>query len=110
MRTCAWLDRNTTVEVLSIGKPALSKYDCVAEIVGTHLIVNVGLMGGWIWISAGSMDEGGEPQLRFNLGDTPENWVSVRKFLLCLERSGIKSLRERPIHIGSTGADGWTIG
>jgi hypothetical protein len=57
VRSCAWLERNATVEVLSIGKPAVSKYDCIAEIVGTHLQMTVGLMGGWIWISAAGMDE-----------------------------------------------------
>ena len=99
LRTCLWLDRVAAVEVLTLGKSALSKYDCTAEIVG-----------GWIWISAGGMDEADEPYPLFSVGDTPENWVVVRRFCLALLRSAVRSLRERPLHIGAdTGPDAWLI-
>jgi hypothetical protein len=39
----------------------------------------------------------------------PEGWTTVRRFTAALERSGITSLRERPIKIGDSGPDGFVI-
>jgi hypothetical protein len=51
-----------------------------------------------------------EPQLIFNVGDTPSGWTTVRKFAQALERSGVKSVRERPVEIGEPGSpDSWVI-
>ena len=47
------------------------------------------------------MDEAEQPESLFNIGDGPEGWVTVRRFLMALERSGVTSLRERPVHIGT---------
>jgi hypothetical protein len=112
VRTGLWCERNLGVEVLSIGRPAENalREDCVMEISGRSLFVRIGLRGGWIWVAACGMDEGGGPEPLFNIGDGAEGWVVVRRFLMALERSAIKSLQPRPIHIGAdSGPDAWTI-
>jgi hypothetical protein len=56
------------------------------------------------------MDEGGGPELLFNMGDGPRFWCEVRRFIAALERSGITSLHPRPIRIGAeTGPDSYVI-
>ena len=109
VRTCAWLDRVAGLEVLNIGRSAFGKDDCVAELVGTQLLIHVALYGGWIWVSACGMDEAEPPELLFNIGDGVQGWVTVRKFLLTLERSGVRSLKTRPVRIGGEGKDAFTI-
>ena len=111
VRTGLWCERNLGVEVLSIGRDATNLVaDCIMEISGAQLLYRVGLRGGWVWVAAGGMDEGEQPEELFNVGDGPEGWVVVRRFLMALERSGIKSLKERPIRLGPGGTvDSWTI-
>ena len=58
--------------------------------------MRITLQGAWIWIFATGMDEGEPPQFLFNVGDGPAGWVTVRRFVAALERSGIKSLRDCP--------------
>ena len=108
MRTAIWCERVLGTEVLSIGRAALAQEDCVMELVGAQLYYRVALRGGWIWVGAAGLDEGDLPPL-FNIGDGPSGWVTLRRFIQALERSGITSLRERPVQIGE-GADGWVIG
>jgi hypothetical protein len=110
VRSAAWLDTVVGVEPLSIGRSPFGKDDCAAEFVGTQLLVHVALRGGWIWVSACGMDEADQPELLFNVADGVEGWVTVRRFIMALERSGIKSLKERPIRIGEGGADSFVIG
>ena len=111
VRSAVWLDTVVGVEVLGIGRSAFGKDDCAAEFVGTQLLVHVALRGGWIWVSACGMDEADQPALLFNIADGPAGWVTVRKFIMALERSGVRSLKERPVHIGSeSGPDAWIIG
>jgi hypothetical protein len=106
VRTGLWCERVLGTKVLSIGRPALAREDCVMELSGRSLSVRVALRGGWIWVSACSMDEADQPELPFNIGDGPEGWTTVRRFVAALERSGLKSLKERPIRIGAeTGPD-----
>ena len=109
VRSAAWLDNRLGVEVLRIGRSATGPEDCALELCGSQLLVRVTIQGGWIWVHAGSLDEGEPPELLFNVGDGHEGWATVRKFVMALERSGVRSLKERPVHIGSEGADGWTI-
>ena len=110
VRSAAWLDHRLGMEVLSIGRSATGPEDCALELCGTQLLVRVTLQGGWIWVSACSLDEGEPPQLLFNVGDGHEGWVTVRRFVMALERSGLCSLKERPIRIGEPGSpDAWTI-
>jgi hypothetical protein len=68
---------------------------------GRELFVRITLQGTWIWIFATGMDEGEPPQFLFNVGDGPAGWVTVRRFVAALERSGIKSLRQRPVELGT---------
>jgi hypothetical protein len=83
VRSAAWLEHVCGTEVVSIGRSANAK--------------------------ACSMNEP-EPQLIFNVGDTPSGWTTVRKFAQALERSGVKSVRERPVEIGEPGSpDSWVI-
>jgi hypothetical protein len=52
-----------------------------------------------------------EPQFLFNIGDGPTGWTTIRRFLQALERSGLKSLRSRPIQLGEPGSpDCFVIG
>ena len=47
---------------------------------------------------------------RFATFAIPQGWTDVRRFCQALERSGIRSLQPRPIHIGQGGtADSYTI-
>ena len=105
VRSGAWLDTVVGTEVISIGRSAIAKEDCVMELTGSQLLIRVALRGNWIWVYACSLDEGDQPELLFNIGDGPEGWITVRRFIQALERSGIKSLRERPVQIGEVGSD-----
>jgi hypothetical protein len=91
------------MEVVSIGRSAIAKEDCAIGLAGRQLFVRITLRGGWVWLYACSMNEP-EPQLIFNVGDTPSGWTTARKFAQALERSGVKSLRERPVEIGEPGS------
>ena len=94
------------MEVLSLGpsaQNAITKEDCVLEVSGRQLFLRITLRGTWVWLYACGMDEGEQPQLIFNVGDGPQGWTTVRKFVLALERSGVKSLRTRPIQLGQVG-------
>jgi hypothetical protein len=97
--SAAWFEHTVGLEVLFIGRPANSREDCVLELSGRQLL-RIAIRGGWIWVSACSMDEPGQPQLLFNVADGPQGWTTVRRFVQALERTGIKSLRERPVEIG----------
>ena len=111
LRSALWLDSVVGMEVLSIGRSATGREDCAMELCGSQLLVRVTIQGGWLWVSAGSLDTGEAPEPICNFGDSPPGWTDVRRFVAALERSGIKSLRERPIKIGETGApDCYVIG
>ena len=110
VKSGAWLSNLLDLEVLSCGRPADSPCDCTLELAGASLFYRISLRGGWIWICGGSLDEG-YPELLFNIGDGPEGWIVVRRFVVALERSGITSLRERPVQIGEVGTrDCFVIG
>jgi hypothetical protein len=104
VRTGAWLDCVAGLEVLSIGRSATDREDCVLELCGSQLLVRVAIQGGWIWVYASSLDQGEPPEFLFNVGGGPQGWTTVRAFVAALERSGIRSLRERPLQLGEVGS------
>jgi len=111
VRSAAWLDYTAGLEILGIGRSATDKEDCVLELCGSQMLVRVTIQGSWIWVYASSLDQGEPPEFLFNIGDGPTGWTTVRAFCAALERSGIKSLRERPIELGSPGSpDCFVIG
>jgi hypothetical protein len=109
VRSALWLERTSGMEVLSLGRPALSKEDCVLELAGRQLAVTISIHGTWIWLSAAGLDAGEAPELICNFGDGPTGWTDVRRLVLALERSGIRSLHPRPIRIGESGPNAYTI-
>ena len=111
VRTGAWCDVVLGMEVLSIGRSAIDREDRVLELCGSQLLVRIALLGGWVWIAANSLDEGEPPEPLFNVGDTEEGWLTVRRFCQALERSGITSLHPRPVQLGEVGSkDCFVIG
>ena len=81
------------------------------ELAGGQLLTRIALQGGWVWLYVCGMDEADQPELLFNIGDGHQGWTDVRRFVAALERSGVGSLKERPIHIGAeSGPDSFTIG
>jgi hypothetical protein len=109
VRSGLWIERNATIEVLSIGRPALSRDDCVMELAGRQLLLHIALRGTWIWLSVASLDSGESPELLCNFGDGPRGWSNLRRLVLALERSGLRSLQPRPVRIGDTGPDAYVI-
>ena len=111
VNTAAWLDHTVGMEVLFIGRSATAARgeDCALELSGRELAVRITLRGTWVWLYACGLDEP-EPEFIFNAADGPEGWTTIRKFVQTLERSGIKSLKSRPIELGEPGsADSWLI-
>jgi hypothetical protein len=108
LRSALWLDSVCGLEVLSMGRSAIDKDDCVLELCGTQLHVRVALRGGWVWLSACGLDEG-PPEAICNFPDGPQGWSDCRRLIANLERSGIKSLKTRPIQIGDEGPNAYLI-
>lgn len=57
VRSAAWLDAVAGLEVLSIGRSAITREDCAMELSGSQLLIRVALRGSWIWVSACGLDE-----------------------------------------------------
>ena len=112
VRTGLWCEDVLGAEVLSIGRQACAKEDCVLELCGRSFFYWIGLRGTWIWVSVCPLDEATDrPESLFNIGDGPEGWTTLRRFIMALERSGLTSLQPRPIHIGAgEGPDSFVIG
>jgi hypothetical protein len=109
VRTAAWCEHVLGAEEASLGRPACAKEDCVLELCGRALFYWIALRDGWIWVSVCELDGAAErPEFLFNTGDGP-GWTNVRRLVQALERSGITSLKERPIHIGEGGPDSFVI-
>jgi hypothetical protein len=64
-----WLDSVAGLEILNIGRSAFERADCTLEAAGRQLSMKISLQGGWIWLSAGSLDEG--ERSRFATFPTP---------------------------------------
>jgi hypothetical protein len=111
VHTSLWCERVAGTETLSLGHSAYARNECEMELSGRSLSYWIALRGGWIWISVREMDNASaDPDVFFNLGDTPAGWADTRRFIAALERSGLTSLKERPIHLGSgEGPNSFTI-
>ena len=102
VNTSLWCERVAGTETLSLGHSAFARNECEMELSGRSLSYWIALRGGWIWISVREMDNASaDPDVFFNLGDTPAGWADTRRFIAALERSGLTSLKERPIRIGA---------
>jgi hypothetical protein len=108
LRSAIWLNTVCGLEVLSMGRSAVGKEDFAMELCGSQLHIRVALAGGWIWLSACGLDEG-TPDAICNFGDGPQGWSDCRRLIANLERSGIKSLKTRPIQIGDEGPNAYLI-
>ena len=107
----SWFERVVGLEVLYIGRPANSKIDCLVDLSGSQLFYRVAMRGNWLWLYGCGMDEPDQLEFLYNCGDGPSGWSLTRRFIQALERSGIKSLKERPIQLGEVGSvDAFVIG
>ena len=87
-------------ETLSLGHSAFSRAECATELVGRSFMSWLELRGGFLFVSVREMDNASaDPDVFFSVGDTAENWAGVRRFIATLERSRLKSLQPRPIHL-----------
>ena len=112
LRMALWCDETLGLEILSVGRcSGLERYECAVEMTGKYLAYSIVLDGGWIFVSTPqSMDSGEEQQTPlFSIGDTSEGWRTTCRFLMAIERSGLTSLKEKPIQIGDGGKDSWLI-
>ena len=114
LRAALFCDDVLGMEILSIGRcNGLERYECALEMSGRFLAYRIILDGGWIFVSTPQdMDSGEEPQTPlFWIGDTSEGWDTTCRFLMALERSGLTSLKDRPIDIGDSngGKNSWLI-
>ena len=76
---------------------------------GRHLAYSIIIDGGFVFISAQPMDCGDAPDVLLSIGDCADGWQTVCRFIRTLERSGIASLKRRPIELGEGGRDSWII-
>jgi hypothetical protein len=107
-----WFDDVLGMEILSIGRGGFDPGESrTLRVCGRFLSYQIYLDGGFIFVSSPqSMDLGEEAQTPlFSIGDTKEAWPIVCRFVQALERSGITSLKEKPIEIGEGGRDSWII-
>ena len=78
--------------------------------IGAQLFYRISIRGGWIWVDVSSLDEP-QPEFIFQTGDGAQGWTNLRRFIQALERSGVTSLKKRPIQIGPPGhRDSFVIG
>jgi hypothetical protein len=112
VNTSLWCERVAGTETISIGHSAFSRNECEMELAGRSLSYWLSLRGGFLFVSIREMDNASaDPDVFFSLGDTAASWADTRRFIAALERSGIKSLQPRPLHVGSeTGEGSFTIG
>ena len=57
VRTAAWCEDVLGAEVVSLGRGALAKEDCVLELCGRALYYWIAIRATWIWVAASSLDE-----------------------------------------------------
>ena len=84
---------------------------CKLECAGAHLLYDIALDGGWIFVGVAGMDSSAKPDLLFTIGDHAQGWQTVCKFVAALERSGVRELQPRPLRVGAPEVpNSWVIG
>jgi hypothetical protein len=97
----AWLAQTLDLEPLYIGRRALDREDTWTLELAGHLLYVIRLDGGWVFLYAGSMDKGDDPEFLFSVGDANwEGWKQIARTMMALERSGITTLERRPLELG----------
>ena len=85
------------------------KYSCKLVMTGRHLLYDITLDGGWIFLSLSLMDKGDAPESLVHFADGRQGWQDLAQLISALERHNVKSL-ERPILIGNPDCpDGYAI-
>jgi hypothetical protein len=97
----AWMSHTLGLEVLSFGRPAVSKhYACKLELTGRFLLYDITLDHDWLNFSVALLDRADPPEELFHVADGPQGWQDVCRVVAAMERSGLRSL-VRPFHVGS---------
>jgi hypothetical protein len=111
VRAAVWLENRAGLETLSIGRGALDRKDsCTLELSGRQLSYCVYMDGGFVFLSAQSLDSCDPLERLLGVGDGPEGWKTICRLIAVLERSGISSLTPKPIQLGQPpGPDCWVI-
>jgi hypothetical protein len=106
----AWLSHRLDLEVLSCGRAGLAPKDsCNLELTGKHLLFDLTIEGGFIFLSAQLLDRGDPPESLASFADGLDGWKQICAIVRCLERDQIKSLA-KPIELcGGSGPNGWVI-
>ena len=111
----AFCENELGMVVLEIGSSpdpgANPTLDCAMELTGEHLLYSISLKRTGVYLAAAPLDGDGvlESIVRFN--DTANEWATLQRLVGALERYGVKSVRERPLEIGTPGEpDSWVIG
>ena len=111
VRCAAMLSIRHDLDVASFGRSGdAPPQSCKLEMTGRHLLYDVTLDGGWLWLGVALLDKGDPPELLANFPDGPEGFKDVSQIIQAFEREGIRSL-EKPIELGGgSGPNGWVIG
>ena len=111
----AFCENELDMVVLEIGSSpdpgANPTSNCAMELAGEHLLYSISLKRTGVYLAAAPLDGDGvlETIVRFN--DTANDWTILQRLCGALERYGVKSVRERPLEIGTPGEpDSWVIG
>ncbi len=101
VQAAAWLTQVLGLEVISFGRPAVSKhYACKLELTGRFLLYDLTLDHDWLNFSAALLDRADPLEELFHVADNGQGWQDVCRVVAAMERSGLRSL-ERPFHVGS---------
>ena len=112
VRAAVSLEDRAGLETLQIGRGGLEpKGSCTLEMFGRYLFYLMFLDGGFVAVSVQLMDSGDSLEKLMTVSDSSDGWRTVCRLVLALERSGLKSLKERPIQLGEPGSpDCFAIG
>ncbi|MGA7394652.1 MAG: hypothetical protein WCC08_22525 [Terrimicrobiaceae bacterium] len=107
----AWFEDVLGTEKCFSGRGGLDpKCSWTLHLCGRKLFYSIVLDGGFVFVSVQPMDSGEPLETLLVVGDCSEHWRQVCRLIQALERSGIESLKSRPIELGTPGSpDSWVI-